>query len=110
MDQPDYENVVKEAVCAVEAVARVLFPDGRPTLGEVVKSLAGSEPGQIPKTIANTFHGMYGFRNSGEGVGHGGTKGGASTKEIAEYAFAVSASQIIFLVDFAKSLEEDIRF
>jgi hypothetical protein len=30
--QPDYENVVKEAVCAVEAVARVLFPDKGSTL------------------------------------------------------------------------------
>ncbi len=101
---------MKEAVCAVEAVARVLFPDRGLTLGDVVKSLAGSEPGQIPKTIANTFHGMYGFRNSGEGVGHGGTAGGASTKEIAEYALAVSASQMIFLVDFAESSQEGIPF
>ena len=108
--QPDYENVVKEAVCAVEAVAKVLFPDGGPTLGDVVKSIAGNQSGQIPKTIAKTFDGLYGFRGSGEGVGHEGTEGGAATKEIAEYALAVSASQIIFLVDFAKSLEEDIPF
>jgi hypothetical protein len=108
--QPDYENVVKEAVCAVEAVAKVLFPDGGSTLGEVVKSITGNEWGQLPKTIAKTFDGLYGFRGSGEGVGHGGTEGGAATKEIAEYALAVSASQIIFLVDFAKSLEEDIPF
>jgi hypothetical protein len=108
--QPDYENVVKEAVCAVEAVAKVLFPDGGSTLGDVVKSLAGNEWGQLPKTIAKTFDGLYGFKGSGEGVGHGGTEGGAATKEIAEYALAVSASQIIFLVDFAKSLEEDIPF
>ncbi len=108
--QPDYENVVKETVCAVEAVAKVLFPDGGATLGEVVRAISGNESGQLPKTIAKTFDGMYGFRGSGEGVGHGGTEGGAATKEIAEYALAVSASQIIFLVDFAKSLEEDIPF
>jgi AbiJ-like protein len=108
--QPDYENVVKEAVCAVEAVAKVLFPDGGATLGDVVKSIAGNEWGRLPKAIAKTFDGLYGFRGSGEGVGHGGTECGAATKEIAEYALAVSASQIIFLVDFAKSLEEDIPF
>jgi hypothetical protein len=108
--QPDYENVVKEAVCAVEAVARVLFPDGGSTLGDIVKSLTGNKWGQIPRTIAKTFDGLYGFRGSGEGVGHGGTDGGAATKELAEYALGAAASQIIFLVDFAKSLEEDIPF
>jgi hypothetical protein len=107
---PDYENVVKEAVCAVEATARALFPSGGSTLGEVVNSIAGSEPGQLPKSIANTFHGLYGFRNGGQGVGHGGATGGAATKEIAEYALAVAASQIVFLVDFAATLEQDVPF
>ena len=108
--QPDYENVVKEAVCAVEAVARVLFPGKGKTLGEVVKSVTGSESGQLPKAIANTFHGLYGFRNSGDGVGHGGADGGAVTKEIAEYALAVAASQIVFLADLAATLESDVPF
>jgi hypothetical protein len=108
VSHPDYENVVKESVCAVEAVARVLFPDGGSTLGEIVKSITGSESGQLPKTIAKTFDGLYGFRNSGEGVAHGGSDGGAVTKELAEYSLAVAASQIVFLVDFAK--EDDVPF
>jgi hypothetical protein len=110
VSQPDYENVVKEAVCAVEATARELFPFGGSTLGEVFKSITGSESGQLPKTIANTFHGLYGFRNGGQGVGHGGATGGVATKEIAEYALAVAASQIVFLWDFAATLEPDIPF
>lgn len=108
--QPDYENAVKEAVCAVEATARVCFPDGGTTLGEIVKSMAGSESGQLPKAIANTFYGLYGFRNSGEGVGHGGAEGGPVTKDLAEYALAVSASQIVLLVNLAASLDQDIPF
>jgi hypothetical protein len=108
--QPDYENAVKEAVCAVEAVARVLFPGGGWTLRKVVNSITGINLGQLPKPIADTFQGLYGFRNSGEGVAHGGSEGGAVTKELAEYALAVGASQIIFLVDFAKSLDGDIPF
>jgi hypothetical protein len=108
--QPDYENVVKEAVCAVEAVAKVLFSDGGPTLGDVVKSITGSASGQLPKPIANTFHGMYGFSSGGEGVRHGGSAGGPVTKELAEYALAVAASQIILLVDLAKSLDEEVPF
>jgi hypothetical protein len=110
VSQPDYENVVKEAVCAVESVAKVLFPDGGWTLRKVVTSITGSKAGQLPEPIADTFQGLYGFRNSGEGVAHGGSEGGAVTKELAEYALAVAASQIVLLADLAKSLEEDIPF
>lgn len=43
---PDPENAVKEAVCAVEAAAKSLFPDTKPkTLGDVVKAITGSEEG-----------------------------------------------------------------
>ncbi len=108
--QPDYENVVKESVCAVEATARVLFPSGGSTLGDVVKSITGSGSGQLPKPVANTFHGLYGFRSAGEGVGHGGAVGGPVTKELAEYALAVAASQIVLLVDLAAALEPDVPF
>jgi hypothetical protein len=110
VSQPDYENVVKEAVCAVESVAKVLFPNGGWTLRKVVTSITGSKAGQLPEPIADTFQGLYGFRNSGEGIAHGGSEGGAVTKELAEYALAVAASQIVLLADLAKSLEEDIPF
>lgn len=110
VSQPDPENVVKEAVCAVEATARVLFPSGGSTLGEVVKSITGSELGQLPKPIAQTFHGLYGFRSGGEGVGHGGAAGGAVTKELAEYALALAASQIVLLVDLSIALEPEVPF
>jgi hypothetical protein len=108
--QPDPQNVVKEAVCAVEATARVLFPSGGATLGDIVKTITGSELGQLPKPIANTFHGLYGFRSGGEGVGHGGATGGAVTKELAEFALAVAASQIVLLVDLAAAAEADVPF
>lgn len=110
VSQPDPENAVKEAVCAVESTARALFPSGGSTLGDVVKSITGNGLGQLPKPIANTFHGLYGFRSAGEGVGHGGADGGAVTKELAEYALAVAASQIVFLVDFAAAVEPDVPF
>jgi hypothetical protein len=110
VSQPDYENVVKEAVCAVEATARRLFPADGTTLGKIVKAITGSKSRHLPESIAATFHGLYGFSSGGEGIRHGGTTGGAGTKEIAEYALAVSASQIVLLVDFCKSLDEDIPF
>lgn len=110
VSDPDPENVVKEAVCAVEATARVLFPSAGPTLGDVVKSITGNGLGQVPKPIAQTFHGLYGFRSGGEGVGHGGAEGGPVTMELAEYVLASAASQTVFLVDLASASEPDVPF
>jgi hypothetical protein len=108
VSHPDPENVVKEAVCAVEATARALFPNGGNTLGDVIKSITGPEPGHLPKAIAHTFHGLYGFRGGGEGISHGGAKGGIATAELAEYALAVAASQIVLLVDVSNSNEGEV--
>jgi hypothetical protein len=108
--KPDPENAVKEAVCAVEAAAKELFPELKgTTLGDMIKSLTGTESGKLPKAIGQTFAGLYGFRSGGDGVGHGGATGGTATLSIAEYTLAIAASQIILLVDLAYS-EEEIPF
>jgi hypothetical protein len=109
VSQPDPENAVKEAVCAVEATARALFPGSAgKTLGDITKTLTGNDAGQLPKAVAQTIHGLYGFRSSGEGVAHGGTTGGPVTNAIAEYVLAVAASQMILLVDLANSVEDEV--
>lgn len=106
---PDYENAVKEAVCAVEAAGKRLFIKEKvKTLGDLVNWLAGEE--LLPKTLGTTITGLYGFRNSGAGVAHGGASGGTVTAELAEYVLAVAASQIILFVDIADANDEEIPF
>jgi hypothetical protein len=109
--KPDYENTVKEAVCAVEAAARSLFPaKGTKTLADVVRHIQGSGKGQLPKPLADTLSGLYGFRNAGNGVSHGGSNGGEATPAIAEYALALAASQVVLLHAIAAELETDVPF
>jgi len=109
--EPDFENTVKEAVCAVEAAGKALFPSAKArTLGDLVKWLTNSEDIALPKSVSQTLTGLYGFRSSGEGVGHGGAGGGAVTAELAEYVLSVTASQIILLVDLAKANDQDVPF
>jgi hypothetical protein len=108
--KPDYENVVKEAVCAVEAAGKALFPEAKATtLGDLTKWLIAGEV-QMPKSLAQTFSGLYGFRSGGEGVGHGGASGGEVTAYVAEYTLGVTASQIIYMADIATAQEPDIPF
>lgn len=105
-EKPDPENAVKEAVCAVEAAAKELFPDAKAaTLGDFAKWATGARC-LLPKTITQTFSGLYAFRNGGEGVSHGAASGGVVTAELSEYVLAVSASQIILLADLARGDEE----
>lgn len=109
--RPDHENAVKEAVCSVEAAGKALFPEAKAaTLGDLTKWLTGTDTALLPKSLGQTLVGLYGFRSGGDGVGHGGASGGAATAEIAEYALAVAASQIILLVDLSNAQEQDIPF
>jgi len=109
--KPDFENVVKEAVCAVEAAARHLFPQtNSKTLGEVIRQIKGAREGQLPKPLADTITGLYAYRSAGEGVSHGGTDGGRATQAIAEYTLAIAASQIILLHEIASTAEVDVPF
>jgi hypothetical protein len=109
--KPDYENTVKEAVCAVEAAGKALFPSAKAaTLGDLSKWLVTTKDVSVPKALCQTLTGIYAYRSGGDGVGHGGTEGGPATVEVAEYVLAVCASQIIFLVDVCNSQEVDIPF
>lgn len=98
--KPDFQNSVKEAVCAVEAAGKALFPNSKAkTLGDLVKDLGNKN--QMPQALLKTLEGIYAYRNSGDGVSHGGANGGAATEAVTEYVLSVCASQIIFLVDLA---------
>ena len=108
--KPDYENCVKEAVCAVEAAGKALFPAAKAaTLGDLAKWFLTTKDYAVPKALVKTIEGVYAYRSGGDGVGHGGAAGGAATAEVAEYVLSVSASQIIYLVD-VESTDDDIPF
>lgn len=107
-EKPDFENAVKEAVCAVEAAAKELFPDAKAnTLGDFIKWASNTTRGQLmPPSISQTFTGLYAFRSSGQGVSHGGATGGHVTLELCEYVLGIAASQIVLLVDLSTSVDE----
>lgn len=102
--RPDYENCVKESVCAVEAAGRALFPNSNAkTLGDLSKWLKVTEEVDIPVSLTKVIDGIYGYRSGGEGIGHGGALGGVATSQVAELILAVCASLIIFLIDNSDS-------
>jgi len=100
--KPDFENAIKEAVCAVEAAAIKLFPNIKENnLGKIMHRLTGRQPGQIPPPLPNTISCLNDYRGSGKGVAHPALTGGQTTRTIAEYVISITASQIIFLYELA---------
>lgn len=108
----DYENSVKEAVCAVEAAGIRLFPESRAkTLSELIgwfKSDRCSKKLLTP--VLNTLSAIYALRGSANGVSHGAASGGEVSPEISEYVMAVCAAQIVLLVSLAPAETDDVPF
>jgi len=93
--EADCPNAVKEAVSALEAAAKALFPDFKPgDLPTLLKKLQGTEENQIPPALAKAMDSLYGFRGAGQGVSHGGANGGVVTASVAELALSTSAAYI----------------
>lgn len=93
----DYPNTVKEAIAAVEAAAKELFPDEwNGNFQKFIDAVGGTKAFEIPPAIAKALAGFYGFRNSGQGVSHGGANGGETSVELAEFMLAISSAIITY--------------
>lgn len=66
---PDPANAVKEGVCAIEALAKVVLGGRGSTLGNCVKTLRAR--GLIDPGMDNVLEGLWTFSNAGSGVRHG---------------------------------------
>ena len=92
---PDVENCVKEAVGAVEGMARILLRNDSMLLSDAAKELV--KRGKIPTTLRKAFDGIYAYRGDAEGVGHGRTGEPEVRVEDAEFVLNSSAALIVYL-------------
>jgi hypothetical protein len=67
----DLENAAKEAVNAVESVAKTLLNAPSATLGDCIKEFRKRD--LIPREMARILESVYAYRNTTPGVGHGCT-------------------------------------
>jgi hypothetical protein len=66
---PDWTTVAREAVHALEAVARNVCDEPSATLGECITTL--DRQGRLHPALAKCLRGMWGFTNQSPGVRHG---------------------------------------
>jgi hypothetical protein len=92
---PDVENCVKDAVGAVEGVARIVSGQEKATLSQLVRS---HFRGQMHQTLLDSMDKVYAYRGDVEGVGHGQTKPSGLTIDEARLVLGLCADYMVYLV------------
>lgn len=105
--EPENENCVKEAICALESAAEILMKRNvTKDFCKEIQRFEGNEEGKIPSPIIQSIIKVYGYRNNGIGVAHGNTKGLKVTLTEAELILNLVASYITYLYDTLMKCEE----
>jgi hypothetical protein len=93
--QPDTENCVKDAVGALEGVARIVSGQDKAILPQIVKSHFN---GKVHTTLQIALEKVYAYRGDVGGVGHGQTKPSDLGIEEARLVLGLCADYIVYLV------------
>ena len=65
-EAPDYRNSIKESICAVEAISRVITGEEKASLGQALKILDKEVP--LHKALKKAFESLYGYTSDEEGI------------------------------------------
>lgn len=109
--EPDVQNCIKEAVCAIEAFVEILFGNkAAKNFDDVIRSKQGNSAGQIPPTIGESIIKLRAFRGNAQGVAHAALGGGYTDTVEAELVLSLVATYITYLNDRFQTKEEEIPF
>jgi hypothetical protein len=97
---PDVENCVKDALCALEACIEILTGhEASQYFTKTINQIKGNGNRQIPGPIAESLIKFYSYRGSAEGVGHAAIDGNRVNIIDAEFVLSLVATYITYLVD-----------
>ena len=108
---PDYQNSVKEALCALESAAEIM--SGKKVskdFSREISKLSGPDTDKLPPPVVQAMIKIFGYRGTGEGVSHGNTDGLQVSRFEAELILSIVGAFVTYLVDFYNNLEPDIPF
>lgn len=104
----DYENCIKELVCALEALIKYLSGNENRKFAEFLKN--DSRMANIHGSLKSLIIAFYGYASNEEGIRHGGNEPAHSTLDDVYYAYYQTLSAIELIIakcfDTPKSKEE----
>jgi hypothetical protein len=94
---PDVANAAKEALGAVEALARVILVNSKITLGEAIDAL--KTRGRVPPALAKGLRAIWGYASDEPGVRHAGPNPPTITDSEAQLAIDIAAAAIDYIAN-----------
>jgi hypothetical protein len=93
---PDPENCIKDAVGALEGLARILANKPSETLGQIIKPLAPQLG--MHSALANAVSNVYGYRGDEQAIAHGATSPLSDIIAEAELVLHWCAATMVYLI------------
>lgn len=94
----DYENSIKEAISAVEAMCCIITNDKKATLGDALKKLE-SRGIKLHKALRNAMSSLYGYTSDEGGIRHGSIEFVGASSEDAKYMLISCSAFINYLIE-----------
>lgn len=95
-DNPDYRNVIKEAISAVESIATTIT--SKKTLGEAMSALGAVGVATHPALI-KAWKAMYGYTSEEGGLRHGGDEIADVDQALAKYVLVTCSAMVAYLAE-----------
>ena len=95
---PDYENTIKEAISAVEAMCCIITDNKKETLGDALKKLE-SKGIKLHKALQNAMRNLYGYTSDESGIRHGSIDFAEASIEDAKYMLITCSAFVNYLIE-----------
>lgn len=101
--QPDYRNSIKEAICAVESICRVIAGDPKADFGKALKILKTKI--QLHSALEQGFIKIYGFTSDANGIRHALLEESILEQEDAMFMLISCSAFVNYLIVKANKIE-----
>lgn len=97
--KPDYPNVIKESISAVEAVCVAITKEA--TLGGALKKLKSSGV-TIHPALEGAWSKMYGWTSDADGIRHGSIEAPDANQALAKYMLVVCSAFVSYVIEVSR--------
>ena len=100
---PDYRNSIKESICAIESIAKIISENAKDSLGASLDKIKGKL--KIHPALERGFKQIYGYTSDSDGIRHALTEETTCDFEDAKFMLVSCSAFINYLVAKANKAE-----
>ena len=106
-EAPDYRNVIKESISAVESLCMIITGDHGATLGQALNEIERSGNVDVHGALTSAFKKLYGYTSDTSGIRHAMLDEGSLNHEDAKYMLVICSAFVNYLTEKARKADID---